>query len=339
MSKRCGNTPVKAGFPEDVISGHPEMRNHRCCKLVGHPGACFFCAVDVESSSDTVPAKCEYCGGTKVRTRSDGSHYSCKMCINPVSVEGEKKMSGTNYIADREQAPEWVCFENGRTVGIAYPKEGHPYLVVDFEKQGERWLRAAAAAEDDAGTVNIGGAEDALASIITPSDPVPEDVVVLPERPKHSVYPAHCSGLVAMYPAYVAEEHFALLEQLLTVARQEARNLNAAVGHKEEILSEALKTITGLRADLAAIAADRNLWQDAHDEDCPNKAALEEETKTVAELRLELAESKTFSAKVVDGNTAWMRRADKAEAALAAEKSNVEKLQKALNRIYDEASK
>jgi hypothetical protein len=37
--------------------------------------------------------------------------------------------------------------------------------------------------------------------------------------------------------------------------------------------------IADLESQLATMIADRDLWQDAHDDDCPNKAALDEARK------------------------------------------------------------
>ena len=39
--------------------------------------------------------------------------------------------------------------------------------------------------------------------------------------------------------------------------------------------SEAEQQVAALEAQLAAMTVDRNLWQESHDEDCPNKARVE----------------------------------------------------------------
>lgn len=78
-----------------------------------------------------------------------------------VSEPHKAPEAGTNYVADREQCPEWVCFENGRTVFIRH-ENGKTFLEVGWAQHRERWLRRMAAAEDDAGSVNIGSAEDVL---------------------------------------------------------------------------------------------------------------------------------------------------------------------------------
>lgn len=93
----------------------------------------------------------------------------------PIPEERTATMqSSGNYIADREQAPEWVCFANGRTVAIAYPEGRRPHLVVDWEKEGEKWLRTAAAAESDAGCINIGNPSCVLVEALITA-PIPEE--------------------------------------------------------------------------------------------------------------------------------------------------------------------
>lgn len=85
---------------------------------------------------------------------------SCPVCAAQPEPEGANKpewAGSGNYVADRVEAPEWVVFANGRTVGIAYPPDGHPHLVIGWEQKGERKLRAMAAAEDDAGSIVVGG--------------------------------------------------------------------------------------------------------------------------------------------------------------------------------------
>lgn len=78
--------------------------------------------------------------------------------------------------------------------------------------------------------------------------------VVLPERPKYTSYSSVDHDTV--------NRHFSMLELLLTVARQEARNLNAEVGHKEEIISEALKTIAELRLELSGYGIEMAAWRE-----------------------------------------------------------------------------
>jgi DNA-directed RNA polymerase subunit RPC12/RpoP len=73
-----------------------------------------------------------------------------------------------NYIADREQAPQWVAFANGRTVSVAIPEKGSPYLVIGILQKGETGLRTMAAAETDAGFLSVGGMVTDLAPIFEP---------------------------------------------------------------------------------------------------------------------------------------------------------------------------
>jgi len=47
-----------------------------------------------------------------------------------------------------------------------------------------------------------------------------------------------------------------------------------------------IERIATLTEDLAAMTADRNLWREAHDEDCPNKAELEAVTHDCEEYKL-----------------------------------------------------
>ena len=99
-----------------------------------------------------------------------------------------------------------------------------------------------------------------------PSDTVSVDNVVLPERPTLYKHP-HVAGCgcwckCPQDASDIAEKHFALLEQLLTTARIEARALNAAVGRKEEIISEALKTIADLQLALTNMNVELKAWRE-----------------------------------------------------------------------------
>lgn len=80
----------------------------------------------------------------------------------------------------------------------------------------------------------------------------------LPERPQRT-----SERFVSAYPVEQAEAYFEVLEQ----------------------------EVRRLKGELTAMTEDRNLWQDAHDEDCPNKAALSESRadalKAVQDLRKE----------------------------------------------------
>jgi len=92
MSKLCDNTPTKAGFPQDVFTAHPEMRNHKCCRLAGHAEACFFCAPDVQPADPKVEGVvlpdlhpvCALCKGkgSKHQTGFTGKlvEHTCTLC-------------------------------------------------------------------------------------------------------------------------------------------------------------------------------------------------------------------------------------------------------------------
>lgn len=97
---------------------------------------------------------------------------SVPVSVPAASPEGQRG-SGSNYIADRVAAPEWVCFANGRTVALAHGN-GRPYLVVGWEEEGERRLRRMAAAEDDAGCINICDPAKSFAALSVPLGELPE---------------------------------------------------------------------------------------------------------------------------------------------------------------------
>lgn len=68
-------------------------------------------------------------------------------------------------------------------------------------------------------------------------------------------------------------------EEAVPHVRQAADgNWVTAVGHAEEVTSlraEFLAAIAEKDRQIEALVEDRNLWQEAHDEDCPNKAEIE----------------------------------------------------------------
>lgn len=110
--------------------------------------------------------------------------------IEEVTTAETKGAPASNYICDREVLPTWVCFANGRTVSLAMGA-GHPYLNIGWEQDGERWLRQAAAAEDDAGSINIGDqrtAED-LSKVVTSASDQDEFEVWLATYDKSLVSP------------------------------------------------------------------------------------------------------------------------------------------------------
>ena len=54
----------------------------------------------------------------------------------------------------------------------------------------------------------------------------------------------------------------------LAESQAEVKRLKAAFDHRGELLDKA-------DTELAEMTADRNLWQDAHNDDCPNKAMVD----------------------------------------------------------------
>jgi hypothetical protein len=63
--------------------------------------------------------------------------------------------TGSNYVANKEQRPTEVRFDNGRRVYIKQDGDG-AFLEVEMMKPGEKWLRDAADTEDAAGFVGAG---------------------------------------------------------------------------------------------------------------------------------------------------------------------------------------
>lgn len=204
--------------------------------------------------------------------------------------------------------------------------------------------------------------------------------VVLPERPKHSVYPAHGSGFIAMYPAYTAEEHFALLETKLAEAiaqrdaarkekesdrieyaklysnalatanvhMQSLRHLEKKYATTEAALAESLVAINDLGADLiqteekvktaeSALASLEEKYDSAKDEWMEDLRTANEAMGTKnrnrsnwvnvravkAEIQRDAAQKQILDNLIAHGHrmSEQVERAEKAEAALAAETS------------------
>lgn len=102
----------------------------------------------------------------------------------------------------------------------------------------------------------------------SPSDPVPVDGVVLPERPKYSVYPAHGSGFFAYFPNDIAAQHFTLLETKLA----------EAVAQRDSARKELKRTSIDLREEVSAI---RRSWKFEWDRAEKAEAALATERARV----------------------------------------------------------
>ena len=96
----------------------------------------------------------------------------------------------------------------------------------------------------------------------------------LPPRPQHYMaIPVHGKVPRPVVTASDAKLFMDAQDATINVMKTEARYLNEACNRKEQIISEAIKTIAGLRLELEKIGLERDYWKNNYEDADASKIA------------------------------------------------------------------